>query len=326
MKNVLITGAAGFIARNFAEIYSPTFDNTFYADKLSACSDAEFFNSIPEYNRFTGNISEITQEWLVERNITHVVNFASESHVDNSIASPVEFTLSNTLATHVLLETCRQYSKLPNNYIQCFVQVSTDEVYGTLGKDDRPFTEEHKLQPNSPYSASKAAQDLMCRAYFETYQFPVVITRCSNNYGPWQHPEKFIPKAIGKLLNNEKIPVYGNGENIRDWIHVNDHCHGIYLALCFGEPGKVYNFGGDCELANVEVVEHILEVATSDGDYSNVLFVNDRLGHDFRYSVDFWFSKRQLGFVPFHDFETGLAELVQWSKENKEWLDARIKQ
>ena len=320
MYNVLITGAAGFIARNFIDIYGKTFDKVYYADKLSACSDIELFNSLAQENTFRGCISGITKEWLKEREIKQVINFASESHVDNSIESPLSFTVSNTYATHALLEACRQYGD-----IECFVQVGTDEVYGTLKEGDRPFTEEHKIQPNSPYSASKAAQDLMCRAYFETYKFPVVITRCSNNYGPWQHPEKFIPKAIGKILNGEKVPVYGKGDNIRDWIHVSDHCHGIYLALRFGEYGEVYNFGGDCELSNVGVIQYIVDHTVS-GDYQdNVEYVADRLGHDLRYSIDFWLAKNEFGFIPFRDFDEGIAELVEWSKENKEWLDARSK-
>jgi dTDP-glucose 4,6-dehydratase len=222
------------------------------------------------------------------------------------------------------LEACRQYGE-----IECFVQVSTDEVYGTLSESDRPFTEEHKIQPNSPYAASKAAQDLMCRAYFETYKFPVVITRCSNNYGPWQHPEKFIPKAIGKILNGEKVPVYGKGENIRDWIHVADHCHGIYLALRFGECGEVYNFGGDCELSNVDVIQYIVDHTVSSDNFfnyrDNVEYVTDRLGHDLRYSIDYWLAKKELGFIPLRDFDEGIAELVEWSKENQEWLKSRLK-
>jgi dTDP-glucose 4,6-dehydratase len=324
---VLITGAAGFIARNFAEQYADQFEETYYADKLADCSDSEYFNSLPEGNLFRGCISGITKEWLNERAITHVVNFAAESHVDNSIASPVTFTVSNTFATHSLLEACRQYGE-----IEMFVQVGTDEVYGTLDFHDRPFTEEHPLVPNSPYSASKAAQDLMCRAYFETYGFPVVITRCSNNYGPWQHPEKFIPKSISRLMNGEKIPVYGNGENIRDWIHVIDHCHGLYLAMRWGTPGMVYNFGGSCEIGNLEVIKSIvstledLEVINPVSSLDDAVeFVKDRLGHDLRYSIDFWLSSRELGFTPLYDFDESILDLVRWAMKNKEWLDARSK-
>jgi dTDP-glucose 4,6-dehydratase len=324
MGKLLITGAAGFIARNFIQQYFDEFD-MIYVDKLSECSDREFMASLPQDRTHPVSTSNIGPEWLEFNDVTHVINFAAESHVDNSIDSPIIFTKFNTSATHSLLEVCRQYGK-----IEKFVQVGTDEVYGTLGPDDRPFTEDTPLAPNSPYSASKAAQDMMCRAYFETFKFPVVITRCSNNYGPWQHPEKFIPKVIRNLMNSEKIPVYGNGLNVRDWIHVDDHCHGIWLALKWGTPGEVYNFGGDCELSNLDVIETILNVIDDIKQISNrrsiedvVEFVEDRKGHDLRYAIDYWKSSKELGFQPAYAFYNGIYDLVHWAFQHKDWLDAR---
>lgn len=326
MKRVLITGAGGFIARNFIEMYQDKYD-MYFIDKVSECTDKDFLNSLPteKVMLFTTNL--LQPKMLEQFGITHVINFAAESHVDNSISSPITFTASNTLATHSLLEACRQYGQ-----IEKFVQIGTDEVYGTLGPDDRPFTEDTPLTPNSPYSASKAAQDMMCRAYWETFKFPVVTTRCSNNYGPWQHPEKFIPKVIKNILNNEKVPVYGNGGNIRDWIHVEDHCRGIMLALEFGEPGKVYNFGGDCELDNMEVIQTILDVFNELNEGMDqpdlhiedvVKFVEDRKGHDLRYGIDFWLARRDLGFEPLVNFYDGIFELVKWGSDNEVWLNAR---
>lgn len=326
MKKVLITGAGGFIARNFIEAYGGRYDMV-YVDKVSNCTDVGFLDSLPQDLVFRHSSSWVGVDFLRRHGITHVINFAAESHVDNSISGPLEFTLSNTCATHSLLEACRQ-----SGQIEKFVQIGTDEVYGTLGADDRPFNEETPLTPNSPYSASKAAQDMMCRAYWETFKFPVVTTRCSNNYGPWQHPEKFVPKVIKNILNNEKIPVYGEGTNIRDWIHVEDHCRGIMLALEYGEPGMVYNFGGDCEVNNLDVIQTVIDVVNDLNEGLDqprlelddiVTFVEDRKGHDFRYSIDFWRARRDLGFEPFINFYDGIVELVQWAAENEDWLNAR---
>lgn len=326
MKKVLITGAGGFIARNFIELYADRYDMVF-VDKVSPCTDNDFLESLQQDKVFRHSTSWIGVDFLRRHEITHVINFAAESHVDNSISGPLEFTISNTCATHSLIEACRQ-----SGQIEKFVQIGTDEVYGTLGLNDRPFSEETPLTPNSPYSASKAAQDMMCRAYWETFKFPVVTTRCSNNYGPWQHPEKFIPKVIKNIMNGEKIPVYGNGGNIRDWIHVDDHCRGIMLALELGEPGKVYNFGGDCELGNMEVIQTILDVFNELNEGMGqpdllikdvVEFVEDRKGHDLRYGIDFWLAKRDLGFEPLIHFYDGIFELVQWATDNEGWLNAR---
>lgn len=325
MKKVLVTGAGGFIARNFIETYNDKYD-MYLVDKISSCTDRDFLESFSPQEKSYINISSISADFLRDKGITHVINFAAESHVDNSISSPFEFTRSNTFATHSLIEACRRYGQ-----IEKFVQIGTDEVYGTLGPDDRPFTEETPLTPNSPYSASKAAQDMMCRAYWETFKLPVVTTRCSNNYGPWQHPEKFIPKVIKNILNGEKVPVYGNGLNVRDWIHVEDHCRGIMLALEFGEPGKVYNFGGDCELSNLDVIGTIVDALNELNtdlrpkiDVDDVIsFVEDRKGHDLRYSVDFWRSKNELGFEPMVNFYEGIVDLIVWAVENEDWLNAR---
>jgi dTDP-glucose 4,6-dehydratase len=315
--NILVTGAAGFIGRNFAYGCFSEDVNLFLVDKISSASSTtswkhfEFISAIEQSSIkdvVTSDISYISSKYLEDNEITHVVNFAAESHVDRSIANPVHFTMSNAVSTHLLLEECRKYGKLEK-----FIQVSTDEVYGSLLAHEAPFTEQSPLKPSSPYSASKLAQDVIAMAYYHTYGLPVCITRCSNNYGYGQNEEKLIPKVIQQILSNKPITIYGDGSNVRDWIHVDDHCDGINLVIEKGVPGNVYNLGGNNELSNIEIVHKILKIyeEITGEDRSNlVTFVKDRLGHDQRYAIDNSFAKKELGFNPSVDFNDGLFGCV----------------
>lgn len=251
---------------------------------------------------------------LLERTETWaVVNFAAESHVDRSIHGCAEFIRTNVQGTQVLLDACRQAG------VARFLQVSTDEVYGSLGPDGL-FTERSALAPNSPYSASKAAADLLVRSYFKTHGQPVLVTRCSNNYGPYQFPEKVIPLFITNLLQGEKVPLYGDGLNVRDWIHVADHCDALLAVLERGRPGEVYNIGADNELTNLELTHRIL--AALDKDETMIRPVKDRPGHDRRYAIDSAKMREELGWSPAVRFDDGLAETVRWYIENESWWRA----
>jgi len=243
----------------------------------------------------------------------YVVHFAAESHVDRSITDPAVFVRTNVLGTQVLLDASKKIN------VQKFVHVSTDEVYGELDFDPTTFfTEETPLQPNSPYSASKASSDLLVRAYHKTFGLPVNITRCSNNYGPYHFPEKLIPLTISRILNDQKVPIYGDGKNIRDWLHVLDHCSAIDLVLHEGENGAVYNVGGHNERTNLEVVKTIIKTLGKSDDL--IEFVKDRLGHDKRYAIDPT-KLEKLGWKPTYNFETGIAQTIQWYLDNQEWWD-----
>ena len=240
-----------------------------------------------------------------------VVNFAAESHVDRSIAGPRVFVETNVLGTQNLLEAARRHDT------ERFVQVSTDEVYGSLGPHDPPFTEQSPLEPNSPYSASKASADLLCRSYYETYGMNVMTTRCSNNYGPYQYPEKLIPVMIRHALEEKPVPLYGDGMNVRDWLHVEDHCRAVARVLNDGEAGGVYNVGGSNEHTNLEITKLILDhLGKPEGLIS---FVTDRPGHDRRYAIDSTRLQKTLGWSPEHDFETGIRETIDWYVENTGW-------
>ena len=241
-----------------------------------------------------------------------VVNFAAESHVDRSILDSTPFIRTNVLGTQVLLDACRKH-KVPR-----YVQVSTDEVYGSLG-DTGYFTEETPLAPNSPYSASKAAADLLVRAAVHTFGFPGIITRCSNNYGPYQFPEKIIPLFIANAMQDQSLPVYGQGTNVRDWIHVHDHCRGIEAALRKGKVGEVYNFGGECELKNLDLTKRLL--AALGKPESLIRYVTDRPGHDQRYAIDCSKARRELGWKPEATFDEGLRETIDWYLSNQGWTD-----
>jgi dTDP-glucose 4,6-dehydratase len=233
--------------------------------------------------------------------------------VDRSIHDPAPFITTNVQGAQNLLEVARRRG------VGRFVHISTDEVYGDLGPEGR-FTEGTPLAPNSPYSASKAGADMLCRAWYKTFGFPVIITRCSNNYGPFQFPEKLIPLMILKAMAGEPLPVYGDGLNVRDWIYVRDHCRGVDLALRKGRPGAIYNFGGDAELANIDVVRTILRLLGR--DESLIRYVKDRPGHDRRYAMDFSLAQRELGFAPQHDFASGLQATLEWYQANPDWIEA----
>ncbi|MEC0174629.1 dTDP-glucose 4,6-dehydratase [Paenibacillus favisporus] len=319
-RKMLVTGGAGFIGSNFI-IYMlqkyPELDIV-NMDALTYAGNLENLSSIqkhPHYTFTATNImdAEAVESWF-QQGIDIVVNFAAESHVDRSILEPDIFVKTNVLGTQVLLDAARKHG------VTKFIQVSTDEVYGTLG-DTGLFTEETPLAPNSPYSASKAGGDLMVRAYYETFGLPVNITRCSNNYGPYQFPEKLIPLMISRALNEQPLPVYGDGLNIRDWLYVEDHCSAIDLVIHQGKPGEVYNIGGNNERTNLHIVRTILEELGK--PESLITHVQDRPGHDRRYGIDPAKITRELGWKPKYDFESGIKETIQWYLDHKDWW-ARI--
>ncbi|PZT51946.1 dTDP-glucose 4,6-dehydratase [Paenibacillus silvae] len=317
---ILVTGGAGFIGSNFV-LYMlqehPTYD-IINVDALTYAGNLENLKSIESNIRHTfiqADIADVQQmENIFAQGIDVVVNFAAESHVDRSILSPDIFVRTNVMGTQVLLDAAKKYQ------ITKFVQVSTDEVYGSLGPTGL-FTEETPLMPNSPYSASKAGGDLLVRAYHETFGLPVNITRCSNNYGPFQFPEKLIPLIIARALNNEAIPVYGDGLNIRDWLYVEDHCRAIDLVMHQGRSGEVYNIGGNNERTNIHIVETVLEQLGKPA--SLIQYVQDRLGHDRRYGIDPTKLQTELGWKPAHHFETGIKETINWYLNHQDWM-ARV--
>ncbi len=318
---LLVTGGCGFIGSNF--IHMLLRDNPEYfvcnVDKLTyAGNPANLASAAREHpERYYFEKADIadpdTMRRVLEKHaIDAVVNFAAESHVDRSIADPAPFIHTNVLGAQILLAAARAHG------VSRYVHVSTDEVYGSLGEDGS-FSETTPLAPNSPYSASKASADLICRAWHETYGFPVIVTRCSNNYGPYQFPEKLIPLMYTKAMRDEPLPVYGDGRNVRDWIHVEDHCRGVLLALEKGRPGAVYNFGGGAERGNIEVVREILRYC---GKSENLIrFVTDRPGHDRRYAMDYSLAARELGFSPSLTFEDGLRQTLRWYSENEDWVN-----
>lgn len=317
MTQILITGGAGFIGSNFIRYMIEKYPNYKFInlDALTYCGNLENLEGIeknPNYNFVKGNITDKKLVDNLVSKVDYIVNFAAESHVDRSIKDPEIFIKSNILGTQNLLNAAKKHN------IKKFLQVSTDEVYGSLGKTGY-FTEETPLQPNSPYSATKASADLMVRAYHNTFNLPVNITRCSNNYGPYQFPEKFIPLMISNALKDEPLPIYGDGKNIRDWLHVYDHCTAIDLVLHEGKLGEVYNIGGHNEKQNIEIVKLIL--STLNKDYSLIKFVNDRLGHDKRYAIDSNKIRTELGWEPKYIFETGIVETINWYLENQKWMN-----
>ncbi len=317
MTQILITGGAGFIGSNFIRYMIEKYPNYKFInlDALTYCGNLENLEGIeknPNYNFVKGNITDKKLIDNLVSKVDYIVNFAAESHVDRSIKDPEIFIKSNILGTQNLLNAAKKHN------IKKFLQVSTDEVYGSLGKTGY-FTEETPLQPNSPYSATKASADLMVRAYHNTFNLPVNITRCSNNYGPYQFPEKLIPLMISNALKDEPLPIYGDGKNIRDWLHVYDHCTAIDLVLHEGKLGEVYNIGGHNEKQNIEIVKLIL--STLNKDYSLIKFVNDRLGHDKRYAIDSNKIRTELGWEPKYTFETGIVETINWYLENQKWMN-----
>ncbi|CAG7647690.1 dTDP-glucose 4,6-dehydratase [Paenibacillus solanacearum] len=315
---VLVTGGAGFIGSNFV-IYMlnkyPDYQ-IINLDELTYAGNLENLNSIqnfPNYTFVKGDIADARViDQLFEKGVDIVVNFAAESHVDRSILDPQIFIKTNVMGTQVLLDAAKKYG------VTKFVQVSTDEVYGSLGETGL-FTEMTPLSPNSPYSASKAGGDLIVRAYHETFGMNVNITRCSNNYGPYQFPEKLIPLMISNALNNKQLPVYGDGLNIRDWLYVEDHCSAIDLVMHKGISGEVYNVGGNNERTNIHIVKTILEAL--DKPESLITYVEDRLGHDRRYGIDATKITQELGWSPKYNFESGIKATILWYLENKEWWE-----
>ena len=319
MATVLVTGGCGFIGSNFIRHLLNTDDDVrivnldclTYAGNLANLADVA---GNTRYRFTKGDITERDQvREAMQQGVTDIINFAAESHVDRSIQDSGPFVRTNVLGTQVLLDAAREFG------VRRFVQVSTDEVYGSLGPTGF-FTEETPLHPNSPYSASKAGADLLVQAYHHTFGVPAIITRCSNNYGPYQFPEKLIPLFITNLLRNEPVPVYGDGMQVRDWIHVLDHCRGVEAAWRHGTAGQVYNFGGRCEMPNIELTRHLLnKLGKSD---SQIRFVEDRPGHDRRYAIDCTKAEREIGWSPRISFERGLRETIEWYEANGAWVAA----
>jgi dTDP-glucose 4,6-dehydratase len=319
MKTLLVTGGCGFIGSNFVRQQLQAYSDVAIVnvDKLTYAGNLENLADVENDSRYRFERGDICDREFIDRvlassSIDAVVNFAAESHVDRSILDSGPFIQTNIVGTQVLLDASRKAK------IGRYLQVSTDEVYGTLGADGY-FTEDTPLAPNSPYSASKAAADLLVRSYFHTYGFPAVTTRCSNNYGPYQFPEKLIPLFISNALKDEALPVYGKGNNVRDWIHVLDHCRGIDAALRNGEPGEVYNFGGNSELQNIELTFKLLDALGK--PRTLIRHVEDRAGHDFRYAIDTTRVEHELGWKPQTDFETGLRSTIDWYLAHKDWAE-----
>ncbi len=322
---LLVTGGCGFIGSNFIryilEHYKPEFVSnvdvlTYAGNPASVAGLAEKYGERYEFYQADIGSREQMDALMKKHQFYAVVNFAAESHVDRSIDSPENFIHTNVVGTSVLLDCARAHG------VRRFVQIGTDEVYGSLGPEGR-FTEESPLQPSSPYSASKTSADLLALAHYHTYGLEVIVTRCSNNYGPNQFPEKLIPLMITNALRDRPLPVYGDGLNVRDWIHVEDHCAAVFAALLEGKPGQVYNVGGDGELTNIEVVRMILDHLGKPHDLIN--YVKDRLGHDRRYAIDSSKIQRELGWKPRHRPAEGIRETVDWYVENRAWWEPLLK-
>ncbi len=321
MSKFLVTGGAGFIGGNFLHIMVNKYPDDEYVciDALTYAGNMETLSPImdkPNFKFVHENICnrEAVYKLFEEEHFDYVVNFAAESHVDRSIENPEIFLKTNILGTQVLMDACRKYG------IKRYHQVSTDEVYGDLPLDrpDLFFTEETPIHTSSPYSASKASADLLVLAYHRTFGLPVTISRCSNNYGPYHFPEKLIPLMIQKALRDEPLPIYGNGENVRDWLYVGDHCTAIDLVVRNGRDGEVYNIGGHNERTNLEVVKTILKALNK--PESLITYVKDRPGHDLRYAMDPTKIETELGWKPEHTFDTGIVETIKWNLDNQEWL------
>jgi dTDP-glucose 4,6-dehydratase len=333
MKTILITGGAGFIGSNFVKLMleKHTEYKIINIDALTYAGNLENLKDIdgnPNYEFIKVDIRDRDkiEEIFKNNDITSVVNFAAESHVDRSIEEPEVFLTTNIIGTQVLLDTAKKYWKLNSSDKYCkeykpgvkFLQVSTDEVYGALGETGM-FVETMPLMPNSPYSASKASADMIVRAYNETFGMPVNITRCSNNYGPYQFPEKLIPLMINNCLKEKDLPVYGDGRQVRDWLHVSDHCSAIDTVLHKGKDGEVYNIGGNNEKANISIVKLIIGTLGKTEDL--IKYVKDRPGHDRRYAIDNTKITTELGWEPAYTFEQGMKETIQWYLDNTEWIE-----
>ena len=315
MKTYLVTGGAGFIGSNYIRYMLKKHKDVeiINLDKLTYAGNLDNLKDIEENSRYTFIKGDICDEILVNQIMTGVdvvVNFAAESHVDRSIGAPDDFIRTDVFGTFVLLEAAR------TNKIEKFIQISTDEVYGSI--DNGSFTENDPLMPSSPYSASKTGADRLAFSYFVTYDLPVIVTRCSNNFGPFHYPEKLIPLFVTNAIENKSLPIYGDGKNVRDWIYVEDHCDGVEFVCQNGKLGEVYNIGGGNEKTNLEITERILKKLEK--PQSLMAYVKDRLGHDRRYSVDC--SKiADLGWKPKHEFEEALDKTITWFMENRWWWE-----
>jgi dTDP-glucose 4,6-dehydratase len=335
---ILVTGGAGFIGGNFVLDYlaNPKVAGLMNLDKLTYAGNPETLKAVendPRYHFIRGDIgnTSLVSDLLEKYAITAVVNFAAESHVDRSILGPGEFIQTNVVGTFHLLEAVRAYwSKLSPSQKETFrfLHVSTDEVYGTLGSTDPAFSETNPYEPNSPYSASKAASDHLVRAWHHTYGLPVLTTNCSNNYGPYHFPEKLIPLVILNAINGKDLPIYGDGQQIRDWLYVKDHCSAIRRVLEKGVVGETYNIGGWNEKTNLEVVQTICQILDTMqpkplGSYADqITYVKDRPGHDRRYAIDASKIERELGWKPQETFDTGIRKTVEWYLSNKDWTQS----
>ncbi len=333
MKKILVTGGAGFIGSNFVKYILNINDDVIIinVDLLTYAGNLENLEGVEKNSRYQFIRGDIRDKELMDKlfrihQIDTVVNFAAESHVDRSITEPEIFLTTNIIGTQTLLETAKKHWKINPDNKYCreyklgvkFLQISTDEVYGALGAEGM-FTETTPLSPNSPYSASKASADMIVRAYHKTFGLPINITRCSNNYGPYQFPEKLIPLMINNCQQNKSLPVYGDGMQIRDWLHVCDHCSAIYTVLIKGKIGEVYNIGGNNEKANIEIVKFIIYAMEKNENL--ITYVKDRPGHDRRYAIDNTKITTQLGWKPAYTFEEGLAETIEWYQNNAKWMD-----
>lgn len=330
--NIVVTGGAGFIGSNFLNLFVPRFprDRFINLDKMTYAANLlnlKPISSLPNYTFVKGDIADYRCVETVFEQYTPdlVVHFAAESHVDRSILGPADFIYANIVGTFNLLEACRNSWKDKTG--KKFLHVSTDEVYGSLG-DTGLFSETTVYDPSSPYSASKASSDHLVRAYFRTYDLPTIITNCSNNYGPYQFPEKLIPLMIENALEWKTLPVYGKGDNIRDWLYVKDHCLALWTIIQKGKPGETYNIGGNNEWKNIDIVFKICEILAEElerdsRDFTQLIaFVEDRPGHDLRYAIDAAKIKRELGWEPQETFESGLRKTVRWYLDNREWVES----
>lgn len=336
-NNIIVTGGAGFIGSNFVlQWLEQETTDVVNLDRLTYAGNLRNLASLRDNARYHLVVGDICDRVLIAKLLREhqpfaIVHFAAESHVDRSIVGPEEFVRTNVNGTFTLLDEARCYwlgLDARDKQLFRFLHVSTDEVYGSLQPADPPFCETSRYSPNSPYAASKAASDHMVRAYFHTYGLPTITTNCSNNYGPYQFPEKLIPLMILNALKGETLPVYGSGENVRDWLYVEDHCSGIRLALNKGKPGGTYNFGGRSERRNIDVVltlcgvlDELIPESKFIPHQRLIRFVSDRPGHDWRYAVDISKSKRELGFSPGETFETGLRKTVAWYLKNRDWVE-----
>lgn len=317
----MITGGAGFIGSNLIKLLLKVdvdcevvnFDALTYAGNLESLRELEFH---PRYTFVKGDVTDKKAVLKAMEGCSGVFHLAAESHVDRSILDPGPFLSTNVIGTQMMLDAAREHK------VERFIQVSTDEVYGSILPDDPPFTETNRLKPNSPYSASKASGDLLVRSYVKTYGFPGVITRCSNNFGPYQFPEKILPLFLRNLQWDEPVPVYGDGQQIRDWIYVDDHCRALIRVMERGRVGEIYNIGGRCELKNLDMVKMLLKAL--DKPESLIKFVTDRPGHDRRYAIDNSKIEAELGWKPKHSFSDALPKTIKWYCDNEEWVNSII--